>query len=192
MKYIEFYEVFLEYCRSTQGLFNREYGILMDYMDTGYAGKGWDHYDPNLAPIFWPIEEATWLRCVQDSGLLKRDILNSTAFLNKHKGLTLEADILEDLVNFQVFLLSTMDRKEPVKIFTAKFPWKDFLVGGERDLGRLTRDRRDYSWKNKVTLADKAEWCYRAIWVGRNQGNYKCHPEFLLEEVPTSAGKSAA
>lgn len=192
MKYIEFYEVFLDYCRNTQGLFGREYGVLMDYMQTGYAGKGWDHHDPRLAPIFWPIEEATWLRCVEDSGVLKRDLRDFTAFLNKRKGLTLEAEVLEDLVDFQVFLLSTMDRKEPVKTFTARFAWKEFLVGGERDLGRLARDRREYSWKNKVTLADKAEWCYRAIWVGRNQGNYKCHPEFLREEAIASGGRGGA
>lgn len=184
MNYIPFYEVFIDYCRRTNGLFNREYDILVDYMETGYAGKGWDHYDPDLAPIFWPIEEATWLRCVEDSRVLKHEILRFMTFLSERQGLRLDPEMSEDLGDFQVFLLSTMDRKEEVKSITTKFHWKDFLVSNERDLCRLTPGAREYSWKNKVTLGDKAEWCSRAIWVGRNQGNYKCHPEFLMEKKP--------
>lgn len=185
LKYVPFYEVFIEYCRSSKGIFRREYDILVGYMETGYSGKGWDHYDPDLAPIYWPIEEATWLRCVEKSNVLKREILSFIKFLNERQGLRINPDLGEDLVGFQVFLLSTMDRKEPIKSFTAKFPWKSFLISGEKDLSRLVETPREYSWENKVTLADKAEWCYRAIWVGRNQGNYKCHPEFLLEKEPT-------
>lgn len=179
LKYIKFYEAFFEYCKRSDGLFNNEYKILLDYMTTGYAGKGWDHYDPNLAPIFWPIEEATWLRCVTDSKRLIREIQDFLAFLEKELGFSTAPEVLEDLVQFQVFILSTMDRKEPVKAHTANFAWKEFLVEGRRNVNDLVRVRQEYSWDNKVTLADKAEWCYKAIWVGRNQGNYKCHPEFL-------------
>lgn len=185
LKYVPFYEVFIEYCRSSKGIFRREYDILVGYMETGYSGKGWDHYDPDLAPIYWPIEEATWLRCVKSSDVLEREILGFISFLNERKGFQINSSMIADLVGFQVFLLSTMDRKEQIKSFTAKFPWKSFLISGEKDLSRLVETPREYSWENKVRLEDKSEWCYRAIWVGRNQGNYKCHPEFLLEKEPT-------
>ena len=54
-------------------------------------------------------------------------------------------------------------------------------------IDELIRVPQEYSWENKVTLSDKAEWCYKAIWVGRNQGNYKCHPEFLHESTRSLA-----
>ena len=181
MKFVTFYEHFVEYCQSTQGLFNNEYRILVDYMKTGYKGGGWDHYDPNLAPIYWPIEEATWLRCVTDGPLLEREILEFLNWLEIKLGYKTDASVLEDLVRFQVFILSTMDRKENLKVHVSQYAWKDFLVNGNRSIAELEQGPRRYSWQNKVTLEDKAEWCYRAIWVGRNQGNYKCHPEFLHE-----------
>jgi radical SAM superfamily enzyme YgiQ (UPF0313 family) len=182
-KYIAFYEILIDYCNATSGKFNKEYRILLDYMETGYAGGGWDHYDPELAPIYWPIEEATWLRCVTDSALLEEEILEFLLYLNRRLGLSLDAEILEDLVRFQVFLLSTMDRKEPVKTHRSKYVWQEFFIEGQASPDRLVAKATEYSWENKVTLENKAEWCYRAIWVGRNQGNYKCHPEFLAAKA---------
>jgi hypothetical protein len=181
--YIDFYKVFFDYCHSGRGtIFGREFQVLSDYVTTGYAGGGWDHYDPELAPIYWPIEEATWLRCVRDSEALRRETLDFLTYLESTLQLSTDPAVLEDLVNFQVFLLSTMDHKEPVKVHTAKYAWKDFLVDDCTSLDQLERGAVEYSWANKVTDTDLAQWCYKAIWVGRNQGNYKCHPQ-ALEEV---------
>ena len=37
---------------------------------------------------------------------------------------------------------------------------------------------------SKVLLeTEKDKWCMTAIWIGRSQGNYKCHPEFLFESL---------
>lgn len=179
IKYITFYEVLVEYCESTSGMFSKEYQILTDYVETGYQGGGWDHYDPDLAPIYWPIEEATWLRCVTESSVLESEILKFISYLNSRLGFTIDTEIIEDIVKFQVFLLSTMDRKENIKSHDSEYPWKEFFINNYLSLSALVRKKTQYSWKNKVTLEDKADWCYRAIWVGRNQGNYKCHPEFL-------------
>ena len=183
LKYIKFYETFLDYCQNSDGLFNNEFNILTDYMSVGYSGNGWDHYDANLAPIFWPIEEATWLRCVTDSNKLKLEISSLVSFLEKKLNLNSNIEILDDLIHFQVFILSTMDNKEILKTHIAKYNWKNFLLSDANSINDLILEDIEYSWKNKVTLTDKAEWCYKAIWVGRNQGNYKCHLEFLDEKV---------
>ena len=183
LKYIKFYETFLDYCQNSDGLFNNEFNILTDYMSVGYSGNGWDHYDVNLAPIFWPIEEATWLRCVTDSNKLKLEISSFVSFLEKKLNLNSNIEILDDLIHFQVFILSTMDNKEILKTHIAKYNWKNFLLSDANSINDLILEDIEYSWKNKVTLTDKAEWCYKAIWVGRNQGNYKCHLEFLDEKV---------
>lgn len=187
LKFISFYESFIEYCKTSSGLFSNEYSILVDYMEVGYSGKGWDHYDPNLAPIFWPIEEATWLRCVTDAVDLEKEMHNFLIWFEKRFNFTTNKIIIEDLVRFQIFILSTMDNKQPTKSLNSRYDWKEFLVQNRSSIEDLRLCSKTYSWQNKVTLEDKAEWCYRAIWVGRNQGNYKCHPEFLEEDLLVSA-----
>lgn len=187
LKFIDFYTAFIAYCKNNAGtLFGRQYRILIDYISTGYSGGGWDHYDPELAPIYWPIEEATWLRCVRDSKLLDGEILAFLKYLEQKLGFGTDSEVLEDLVHFQVFLLSTMDRKETVKRHRAKYGWKEFLVNGNTSLDELDHMAREYSWKNKVTESNTAEWCYKAIWVGRNQCNYKCHPESVHDSERSS------
>lgn len=182
LEFTAFYKLFFDYCKIHQNtIFGKEYNALVNYVNTGYAGGGWDHYDPDLAPIYWPIEEATWLRCVKNSKLLKTEILDFLKYLQLKQGFETDIELIEDLVQFQVFILSTMDNKESVKTFSAKYAWKDFLVNGNTSLDELNCYPKEYSWKNKVTESGTAEWCYKAIWVGRNQCNYKCHPEMLLE-----------
>lgn len=183
LSYVEFYDTFLDYCRATDGKFSREYQILLDYVETGYAGGGWDHHDPDLAPIFWPIEEASWLRCATNSETLAAESAEFIKFLNREKNFSVPPEVIEDLIKFQVFLLSTMDRKEDLKVHKSQYAWKEFFAGNYDNLDKLCAATTQYSWKNKVTLEDKAQWCYRAIWVGRNQGNYKCHPEFLEAQL---------
>ena len=121
------------------------------------------------------------MRCVRDSKLLAKKILDFLEYLERKLELETDIEMIEDLVNFQVFALSTMDRKEPIKKQIAKYAWKEFLINSVTSTDALTRGTREYSWKNKVTESDRAQWCYKAIWIGRNQGNYKCHPEFLIE-----------
>lgn len=180
VKFVEFYRVFLEYCRQNQHtFFGKEYVTVTEYISNGYGGGGWDHHDPDLAPIYWPIEEATWLRCVRNSRVLQEAILDFLQYFESKLELNTDLNLLTDLVGFQVFLLSTMDHKEPVKHFTAQYAWKDFLLGNNAGLAGLDRAATEYAWRNKVTEASRPEWCYKAIWVGRNQCNYKCHPQSL-------------
>ena len=180
IKYISFYEHFIDYCETTDGFFNNEFQILDDYIKIGYQGGGWNHYDPNLAPIYWPIEEATWLRCVSDSAKLELEILGFLKWLEEKLGYETDAPMLEDLIHFQVFILSTMDHKESVKTEAFRYDWKRFFLKKEQpEIMKPAMVSKTYCWQNKVTLEDKVEWCCKTMWIGRKQGNYKCHLEFL-------------
>jgi radical SAM superfamily enzyme YgiQ (UPF0313 family) len=184
LKYVDFYKVFFEYCQSGRGtIFGREYQILLDYITTGYAGGGWDHHDPDLAPIFWPIEEATWLRCVRDGARLRTEIRDFMHFLEDRLGYQTPTAVLDDLAAFQVFILSTMDNKEAVKTFSPHYAWREFFMTNASHIADLHPSSSEYSWANKVTDENLAEWCYKAIWVGRNQCNYKVHPDVLNENA---------
>ena len=52
---------------------------MENYVSKGYSGKGWNHYDSKLGEIFWPIEEATWLRLISNKELL---VVDTTKFLD--------------------------------------------------------------------------------------------------------------
>ena len=179
LKYIDFYQSFIEFVKSSDSLFGAEYKLLIDYMNQGYSGRGWDHHDENLADIYWPFEEATWLRCVTNSCNLADEMVELLDFIEVRHDFDTDKKILMDLIDFQVFLLMTMDRKENVKTHQFNYDWRQFLVENKNNVNHLKNGGFVYSYENKVLQEDKQKWCFDAIWVGRSQGNYKCHPEFL-------------
>ena len=183
LKYIDFYTSLQDYCESFDSMFKDEYEILKEYIDIGYSGGGWNHYDKNLAEILWPIEEATWLRCVKDSKKLVNELFKFIDFLEKQRGFETNQETILDLVKFQVYLLMTMDKSEEVKSGSFNYDWKNFLVNSVNDIKKLVKTKKEYHYKNKVQESDKEKWCMTAIWIGRSQGNYKAHPEFLYENI---------
>ena len=91
--------------------------------------------------------------------------------------------MLTDLINFQVFLLMTMDVKDEIKTYKSKYDWQDFLVNDVGDITKLKEYNGTYFYENKIQEDEMEKWCFQAAWVGRSQGNYKCHPEFLYQSL---------
>ena len=60
---------------------------------------------------------------------------------------------------------------------------QDFLVNDIKDINNLKSFNKRYFYENKIQEEDKEKWCFEAAWVGRSQGNYKCHPEFLYKKL---------
>ena len=80
-----------------------------------------------------------------------------------------------------------MDNTDEIKSLSSSYDWKDFLVNSKTNITELSKIPTEYHYKNKVLETKRDKWCMTAIWIGRSQGNYKCHPEFLfksLSEVP--------
>tara|TARA_Y100000034_G_scaffold55293_1_gene67773 strand:- start:3178 stop:5241 length:2064 start_codon:yes stop_codon:yes gene_type:complete len=186
LKFMNFYETFVQYCKTNPDtIFGKEYQILLEYMDKGYSGGGWDHHDPELASILWPIEEATWLRCLRDSQKLESEMIKFIDFHESVSGLSTDKGVLYDLISFQVFLLMGMDRNEKVKSHKAQWDWKDYFGNDVKGVDKLRHYRDYYFYENKIQEDDIEQWCFQAAWIGRSQGNYKCHPEFLYERTQT-------
>ena len=177
LQYMKFYEIFLEFCNSKKSIFSEEYNKVLEYIDTGYSGKGWNHYDPKLGEIFWPIEEATWLRLTYDKELILKNTESFLKFLENKTGFRTSEKILKDLIKFQVFLLTTRDEKE-TKIENFDYDWKNFSVNN----GSLIENKKSYSYKNLVLEKDPIMWGFKTIWYGRQMKNYKIHPEELDED----------
>jgi len=174
---MKFFETFLEFCRMQESIFSLEYKKIVKHVDNGYAGKGWDHYDPNLGDIFWPIEEASWLRLVNEKNKLVDGILSFLTFLEEKQGYSTPRDILNDLIKFQVFLL-TVKSETKIKSENFEFDWKNYFVGGSE----LKHNKIKYFYKNLVIESDPYQWNYTTIWFGRFKKKYKVHPENLQEE----------
>ena len=183
LKYIDFYTSFKDYCENFDSMFKTEYDTLREYIDIGYDGGGWNHYDESLAEILWPIEEATWLRCVKEGNVLQNELLKIIDFLEKQRGFETKVEIILDLVKFQVYLLMTMDNNNEIKTLSSDYDWKSFLVNDKKNIKDLVKRPTEYHYSNKVLEGDREKWCMKAIWIGRSQGNYKAHPEFLYENL---------
>jgi len=69
----EFYDRFLQHCSNNSGKLGLEHASVSQYAKNGYEGRGWSHHDPSLGDVYWPIEEASWLR-LRESPDLRRDL----------------------------------------------------------------------------------------------------------------------
>lgn len=173
--YVKFYEIFLDYCKKENSIFSDEYNKVIDYIDNGYSGKGWNHYDPNLGDIFWPIEEATWLRLVLSKKLMEH-AKSFLKFLEETLNFDTPDEILNDLIKFQIFLITTRQDSE-IKSARFHFNWKNYFINGSK----LKQIENDYNYKNLVIEHDQILWGYKTIWYGRQSKSYKLHPEALEE-----------
>ncbi len=180
LPFMKFYETFLEFCRKENSVFSEEFQRVITHRDNGYSGNGWDHYDQHLGEIIWPIEEASWLRITQNKDNLIDGMHSLLEYFEKKHNYSTPALILQDLVEFQVFLLTTKDIKDDIKTKQFKCDWKNFFVNN----APLMETQKTYYYKNLVTEKDPILWNYKAIWHGRRPSHYKCHPENLQEQFP--------
>lgn len=178
LPFMKFYETLIEYCRSENSVFSEEFQKIVSYRDGGYAGKGWDHHDPNLGEINWPIEEASWLRLSYDKTKLVNAIESLLNYLEAKLQYSTPKSVIKDLVKFQCFLLTTRDNKDEIKIESFEYDWKNFFVNNVP----LKPARKTYYYKNLVIEKDSTLWNYKTIWYGRRSHDYKCDPENLQEE----------
>ena len=183
---IKFYENLLEFCRTTNSMFAQEYQKVITHMNNGYSGKGWNHHDSDLGDIYWPIEEASWLRLISNNEKLFDEIQYFLTFLEKIHNVNSSSDILKDLVKFQILVLSTRDDKRKIKSQHFEFDWKNFFVN-RKELNKIPKT---YIYKNLVQVKDPYEWCYNAIWFGRFKKHFKLYLEKLEEKTISTIAES--
>ena len=163
MSFMKFYEEVIEFCKTEKSIFSEEYEKVIEHRNKGYQGKGWNHHDPNLGDIFWPIEEATWLRLTSQKKRTLDGINSLLDYLEKKLGYTTHKEILQDLVKFQLFLISTKEDQDVIKSENFDYDWKGFFDNSSE----LKQTKKSYNYKNQVIEKDDFEWNKRAIWYGR-------------------------
>jgi hypothetical protein len=176
LQFIKFYEKFLEYARKDNSILKDELDKVIKFRDDGYSGKGWDHHDPELGDIIWPIEEASWLRLTRDKKLLENTIFNLLIYINNECELNESDIILRDLAKFQVFILTTRDYKDEIKSSKFEYDWKEFFIENN---SVLSEKECTYSYRNPINESDFVKWGYKTIWYGRRPRDHKCSPENL-------------
>ena len=163
MSFMKFYEEVIEFCKTEKSIFSEEYEKVIEHKNNGYQGKGWNHHDPNLGDIFWPIEEAAWLRLTSQKKRTLDGINSLLDYLEKKLGYTTPKEILQDLVKFQLFLISTKEDQDIIKSENFDYDWKGFFDNSSE----LKQTKKSYNYKNQVIEKDDFEWNKRAIWYGR-------------------------
>jgi putative methyltransferase len=174
-----FYETILEYCQIKNSLFSKEYELLEKHIDDGYSGKGWAHYDSDLGDISWPFEEASVARfLLLEDDVLHNEIKQFTQFLKNKVNCFLQPDILDDLIKFQVFLLTLRQYLDEIKSEEFLFDWKHYFVND----GVIKQNQKSYQYKNQITEPDPIKWTWEVVWFGHKEIKYKFNPAFLQEE----------
>ena len=172
---LDFYDTFLDFCRTKSSIFSAEFQIVCKFMNDGYSGKGWNHYDSSLGEIYWPIEEASWLRLTSNLQQLSDSIKKFLLFIETKYGLNTSKTVLDDLIRFQLFLLTTKDQKHKTKNRKFNFDWKLFFTTDSE----LNQGDNEYQYNNLVTCPDIFTWNYETIWFGRFKQKYKISPKKL-------------
>ena len=177
--YIKFFEIFLEFCSAKKSVFSEEFDRIIEFRNNGYAGKGWDEYDPKIGEIIWPIEEASWLRISFNEQKLLTSIGLLLEFLENKLNLKHSKKLLDDLAKFQVFMLTTRDNKNKIKTQNFDFDWKNYFMNN----CKLTEKNVVYSYDNLVIESNPAKWSYKTIWYGRRSKDYKCGMSILQDKI---------
>ena len=177
--YIKFFEIFLEFCHAKKSVFSEEFDRIVEFRNNGYAGKGWDEYDPKIGEIIWPIEEASWLRISFDEQKLLTSIGLLLEFLENKLNLRNSKKLLDDLAKFQVFMLTTRNNKNKIKTQNFDFDWKNYFMNN----CKLTEKNVVYSYDNLVIESNPTKWSYKTIWYGRRSKDYKCGMSILQDKI---------
>lgn len=177
LSHIKFYETLLKFCRIKKSMFSEEYEKVVDYIDKGYSGRGWNHHDPKLGDIYWPIEEASWLRLEFNKKRLASETELFLRYLENVHEYHTSNEISKDLIKFQIFLLTTREDLDEIKTENYGFDWKMFFVND----AELKSTKKTYSYYNSVREKNPILWSYKTIWYGRRPRKYKFHPERLQE-----------
>ena len=173
---MEFYETLLQYGKSEKSFFSKEFDLLEKHVDKGYSGKGWSHYDSDIGEINWSLDEASAARflCL-DTNISFTEIQKFVEFLENKEKFHSKSEILNDLIKFQIFLLTTRANLEEIKEEKFVYDWKDYFVNNSA----ITKNKVKYFYKNKITEKDPIKWVCDVVWYGRKEIKYKMYPKLL-------------
>lgn len=185
VSFIQFYEGFYDFCNSEKSIFSNEYDLMVKHTENGINGDGWSYFDEKLGEIYWAIEEGTWLHLVEKGTDLKNDINAFLNFFEQKNQLNTNKSLISDLVNFQVFLLTTRDDSREIKQMTFENYWHEYF---QSDLP-LKNEQISYFFKNPVQENDYVKWGFESIWWGRAQRKFKSDPDSIeiLENKPIAS-----
>ncbi len=110
-----------------------------------------------------------------DTNTLFIEIQKFVEFLENKKEIHTKSEILNDLIKFQIFLLTTREHLEEIKEEKFVYDWKDYFVNNSA----IIKNKVKYFYKNKIIEEDPIKWIWKVIWFGRKEIKYKIFPRFL-------------
>ena len=98
-------------------------------------------------------------------------------------------NVLEDLIKFQIFLLSTKDDTDIIKSKKFEFNWKEFFINNS---DKLKQESKIYYFENPLIENDPITWNYKAIFWGRRANKFRMPAERISEEKLLLANETSA
>jgi len=139
-----------------------------------------------LGDISWVIEEASVARFLRlKNNILFSEIKKFIDFVENKEGFHSKSEILNDLIKFQIFLLTTREHLEEIKEEEFMYDWKNYFVNNSK----IMENKKHYFYKNQITEKDPIKWIWDVVWYGRKEVKYKIFAKFLQERVELKLSK---
>ena len=90
-------------------------------------------------------------------------------------------EIINDIVKFQVFLLTLRQYLDETKSEEFLFDWKSYFVDDDATIQQISKV---FHYKNQITEPDPIKWIWEVVWFGHKEMKYKFNPLFLEETIP--------
>jgi radical SAM superfamily enzyme YgiQ (UPF0313 family) len=182
LPFVSFYERLALFAMSNpESLLGREYLGAIRHAEKGYGGAGWGQQDESLGEITWPIEEASWLRLVRSGERWEKEIREFVYVAYVKDASESERGIIEDLVNFQCFLINRPGLLTNVE-GQFSFNWEPFFSQGEA----LCHFPHTSVRRPAILEEDPVQWGYETAWFGRRNQRHTGRVE-EIEQFPNKS-----
>ena len=116
------------------------------------------------------------MKPINNLSRIKRKLVS---YIEEKSDLHNSTKLLDDLIKFQIFTLTTRDHLEEIKSEEFEFDWKNYFTNNSP----LEQKKRSYSYKNLITEQDPILWGFKTVWYGKRSRDYKIYIEKLDETV---------
>jgi radical SAM superfamily enzyme YgiQ (UPF0313 family) len=191
LTYREFYGGLVDFAIARpDGILGRELRILNEVLDRVLVGTGFDQYVEPFEEVTWPPEEAAFLRLSLQRDALFEEVRSFVTELLSRRGVPLDPDLLDDLMNYQkAILVGPRDKGDVVLTLSADIPscvaaWRAGKPAKLQHTPGMYKIHRGAGFGGDLRLFSR-----EIVWYGRKGGKFMYAVEPLAQE--SSVGLAA-
>lgn len=176
LRYSDFYERLVNhFSNNITSLIGREITTTKEIVIKATHGGRLDIIDEKLGYIYWPLEEASFLHFISRKEVFFKEIRDFLDVLILEKQLTIDRELLDDVVRYQSLLMRDPCTSTASATFSYNLP-EYFSKFKEKTL-LLTKNPVTVSVaETKQFTGDIQQYAQEVVWYGRRGGSFHHTP----------------